>query len=203
VPDWVKTVIAMAIEMDPLGLGTSPTMIAGHANGLGYSKMAFLVSSLAEFIRELGYQAISSGNDTGLSIPIAISAGLGQLGRNGLLISKELGPRVRLCKVYTNLPLLTDEPVDFGVTDYCRKCRKCAEACEVDAISFEQEPSFKTVSPSNNVGIYRWAVNHDKCYEYWVENGMECSTCITVCPFNLRTGGKKDITPKEYWKKKL
>jgi ferredoxin len=202
-PDWAKTVIAIAIEMEPYALGTSPSYIAAHASATGYSKMAFVISSLAEFIRRLGYKAIPSGNDTGLSIPIAISAGLGQLGRNGLLVTKEFGPRVRICKVFTNMPLVHDEPFDFGLTDVCCKCKKCAEACEVEAISFDDEPSFKVTSPSNNKGIYRWVVDVEKCYEFWIENASDCSTCITVCPFNLKTGGFANISPEEYWEKKI
>ncbi|NHJ39597.1 MAG: reductive dehalogenase [Asgard group archaeon] len=201
-PKEVNSVIAIAIEMDANAISTTPSMAQGFANGLGYSKLAFLVSCLAEFIRKLGYIAIPSGNDTALSIPIAIDAGLGQIGRNGLLTTKEFGARIRLCKVFTNMPLLHDEPIDFGLTDYCKRCKKCAEACEVDAISFDEEPSFKTHSNCNNKGILRWAVNGEKCYQFWIDNGGECSTCITSCPFNLRSG-KKYLDPQEYWERKL
>ena len=98
------------------------------------SKMAFTASSLAEFIHNFGYTPIPDGNDMSLSIPLAIDTGLGQLGRNGLLITPEYGPRVRLCKVFTDPPLEPDSPIDFGVNDFCRRCRLCADACEVDAI---------------------------------------------------------------------
>ncbi|MFX0090099.1 MAG: reductive dehalogenase [Candidatus Hodarchaeota archaeon] len=201
IPEGITSVITLAIEMDPLGLGTSPALISNHATGIGYSKMAFLVSILAEFIRNLGYGAIPCGNDTALSIPIAIDAGLGQLGRNGLLVTQEFGSRVRLCKVFTDMPLKHDAPIDFGLTDYCRSCRECAKACEAEAISFDNNPSFDITSPSNNQGILRWAVDVEKCYEFWIENGGDCSTCITVCPFNLQAGGKKDIPPEEFWEK--
>ena len=142
--------------------------------------MAFAIACLAEFIRNLGYQAISMGNDTALSIPLAIDAGLGELGRNGLLVAPEYGPCVRLCKVFTDLPLAPDGPAPFGVTETCKTCRKCAEACEVEAISSDREPSYRTVSPSNNRGIKRWAVDPDRCYTFWVENGACCSTCNPI-----------------------
>lgn len=201
-PKEITSVIAIAIEMNANAIGTTPSMTQGFANGLGYSQLAFLVASLAEFIRKLGYIAIPSGNDTALSIPIAIDAGLGQIGRNGLLTTKEFGARIRLCKVFTNMPLLHDQPIDFGLTGYCRRCKKCAEACEVDAISFDEEPSFDIHSKCNNKGILRWTVNGEKCYQFWIDNGGECSTCITSCPFNLRTG-KKYLDPREYWDEKL
>jgi len=50
-------------------------------------------------------------NDTALSIPLAIDAGLGELGRNGLLITAEYGYCIRLCKIFTNLPLIVVCPL--------------------------------------------------------------------------------------------
>jgi len=194
IPPEHKYAIVMAIAMDPSAIQTSPTFSAATAVGVGYSRMAFTIACLAEFIRNLGYQAISMGNDTALSIPLAIDAGLGELGRNGLLITPEYGPCVRLCKVFTDLPLEPDRPIAFGVADTCRRCRKCAEACEVGAIQSEPEPSFKVACPSNNRGILRWAVNHDKCYSFWIENGTDCSTCIAVCPFTHRATART-VTP--------
>jgi len=90
-PQGINRAIVVAIEMDPVGLSTTPTLPACAATGLGYSKMAFIISCLGEFIRNLGYQAIQCGNDTALSIPLAIDAGLGALGRNGLLVTPEYG----------------------------------------------------------------------------------------------------------------
>jgi len=183
IPEEYKYAIVIAIEMDATAIRTSPAFPACTATGIGYSRMAFCVACLAEFIRNLGYKAIPIGNDTALSIPLAIDAGLGELGKNGLLITPEYGPCVRLCKVFTDLPLEPDKPIEFGVTDFCKRCNKCAEACKVDAIQSETEPSFKVACPSNNQGILRWAVNHDKCYSFWIENAGDCSSCIAACPF--------------------
>lgn len=183
-PEEVRYAVVMAVEMDEVGIATSPACLAAAATALGYSTMALIASCLAEFIRNLGYSAIPAGNDTGLSIPLAIDAGLGQLGRNGLLITPEYGPCVRLCKVFTDLPLAPDRPIDFGVTDFCRRCRLCAEACEVDAISMEAEPSWEPACRSNNPGALKWYVDTEKCYEFWCDNGTDCSTCIAVCPYN-------------------
>jgi epoxyqueuosine reductase QueG len=102
--------------------------------------MAFTIACLGEFIRNLGYRAIQCGNDTALSIPLAIDAGIGALGRNGLLITPEYGPRVRICKVYTDLPLISNNPnLNFieKLAKTCKNCFKCAEACEIDAITRE------------------------------------------------------------------
>ena len=81
IPDKFENVIVMAIEMDSEGIATSPRVPAAAATGVGYSRMAFVLACMGEFIRNLGYEAIQCGNDTALSIPLAIDAGLGELGR--------------------------------------------------------------------------------------------------------------------------
>jgi epoxyqueuosine reductase len=195
-PEGVKYVVVGAMEMDELAIATSPEAPAGAATGTGYSRMAFVSATLAEFIRNLGYTAIPAGNNVGLSVPIAIDAGLGQLGRHGLLITPELGPRVRLLKVFTDLPLVPDKPIDFGVTQFCRGCKMCAEACEVDAISFKDEPDWEPATRSSSPGAMKWYMDAEKCFEYWCDNGMDCSTCISVCPY---TKGRPDARSDEFW----
>ena len=191
IPDDYNHAIVMAIEQDYSKLKESPSFVACTESALGYSKMAFSIGCSAEFIRNLGYGAIPMGNDTALSIPLAIDAGLGELGRNGLLITPEFGPSVKICKVFTNMPLEKDEPISFGVKEFCRSCKRCAEACEADAIQSKENPSFEIETKSNNEGIKRWSVNHDKCYQFWIENGGSCSNCIKACPFV-----QKDVSGK-------
>ena len=203
IPEKFKYAIVMAIEMDADGIATSPTALAAAATGVGYSKMAFLLACMGEFIRNLGYEAIQCGNDTALSIPLAIDAGLGELGRNGLLITPEYGPRVRLCKIFTDLPLEPDKPIEFGVKEFCRKCKLCAKNCEVGAISMDDEPSFEVKCKSNNPGALKWYVDVEKCYLYWCENGIDCSTCIKVCPYTLASTRKAEVSPEEFWKEDL
>ncbi len=198
VPDQFTNAVVMACEMDPRAIGTTPALTASAAVGIAYSKMALLVSCLGEFIRNLGYDAIQMGNDTALSIPLAADAGLGELGRNGLLITPQFGSRVRICKVFTDLPLVCDRPLEGGVQEFCKTCRKCAEECEAEAISFDDEPTFDPVCRSTNPGVLKWPVNAEKCYKFWCENGGDCSTCIAVCPYTARTGVKK-VTPEEFW----
>ncbi|MDH5448462.1 MAG: reductive dehalogenase [Candidatus Bathyarchaeota archaeon] len=202
IPKKFENVIVMAVEMDADGIATSPAVPAAATTGVGYSKMAFILACMGEFIRNLGYEAIQCGNDTALSIPLAIDAGLGELGRNGLLITPQYGPRVRLCKVFTDLPLEPDKPVEFGVREFCRKCKLCAEQCETGAISVDDEPNFETACQSNNPGALKWYVNVEQCYLFWCENGTDCSVCIKICPYNVVSAGKVNVSPKEFWQSK-
>lgn len=198
-PDGINTVIVMGVEMDQDGISTAPAQPAAAAAALAYSKMAFIISCLGEFIRNLGFRAIQCGNDTALSVPLAIDAGLGALGRLGLLITPEFGPRLRICKIFTDLPLISDKPNKKfinKVAKFCKTCLKCAESCETNAISKDIQPSFNGYNISNNPGVKKYYIDGEKCFEFWVENSSDCGNCIAVCPFSKI---KQYLSPDEFW----
>ena len=93
------------------------------------------------------------------------------------------GPRVRISKVFTNLPLVPDKPIEFGVRQMCEVCGKCAKACPGNAIT-SGNPTDEGPTISNNHGIYKWYINPEKCFGFWVRNGGDCANCIRVCVFN-------------------
>jgi reductive dehalogenase len=149
--------------------------------------MAFLETELSAFLRRLGYRAIPCGNDIALSVPLAIDAGLGQYGRHGLLITREYGPRVRLAKVLTDMPLVPDAPdtaFSEAVIRFCEICGKCADLCPSQSIPRERERTWTGMSKSNNPGVKKWYVDVESCYNFWIQNGCDCSNCIRSCPFN-------------------
>ncbi len=192
IPEEFRYAIVIAVEMDYPAIQTSPAAPASAATGMGYSKMAYVAGLLALYIRGLGYQAIPCGNDTACSIPIAIDAGLGEIARNGLLITPEYGPRVRLAKVLTDLPLNPDRPIEFGVWDFCRICKKCAKKCPSQSI-MHGEPTDTVHNISNREGVRAWHINAETCLSFWARNGTDCSNCIRVCPFNKPSGKFHDM----------
>ncbi len=176
--------IVLGIEMRWEGIKMSPNWGASAATALGYSNMMEVSSKLARYIRMMGYPAVPSGNDTTQSIPLAIDAGLGQIGRNGLLLTPEFGARQRIAKVYTDLPLKEDNPIDFGMRKYCENCRLCARACPVDAIPYGERSTERPGGISNRKGLERWSVDTPKCLSFWVENDTDCSNCVSACPWS-------------------
>jgi epoxyqueuosine reductase len=187
IPEGCHNAIVMALEMDYDAIRSSPTGVAGGATGLGYSRMTFVANLLATFIRGLGYRAIPAGNNLALSVPLAMAAGLGEWSRMGLLITEEFGPRVRLCKVFTDLPLEQDAYRPFGAVEFCRICKKCATDCPSQAIP-QGDVTTEGPNISNQSGVLKWYVDAEKCYGFWARQRMDCTTCIRVCPFNKAPG---------------
>lgn len=183
-PFTPKSVIVLAFEMDYKAMTTAPSGISGGAVGLGYSKMAVTGASLRKFINDIGYKAFATGNDIALSVPYGVASGLGEGARNGILVTSEYGPRVRLGKVFTEMELVYDKPVSFGVRHFCENCKLCADACPGNAISQEKLPSFKVENECNNKGVEKWAIDAKKCLITWGKTKSDCSTCITSCPYN-------------------
>ena len=183
IPAGLDNVIVTAQAMDYDLVRTVPSALSGAATGLGYSHDALVVLSIAQYIRNLGYNAVASMNDTALAIPLAIKAGLGEYGRNGLLITPKFGPRVRLGKIFTDMPLAHDAPIKFGVKEMCETCNACAAGCPVKAVPYGK-PSTEVFNQSNLKGVRKWTVDGEKCFGYWVAQNSDCSICIRVCPYN-------------------
>lgn len=182
-PDDLVSVIVIGQSMDHGLTETAPSALAGTATGLGYSLDALVLLTIAQYLRNLGYSAVPSMNDTALTIPLALAAGLGEYGRHGLLITEEFGPRLRLGKIFTNLPLAPDTPKSFGVKEFCDRCRRCTSACPAKAIP-DGDPSDERHNRSNIQGVRKWTVDAEKCFGYWSKVNSDCSICIRVCPYN-------------------
>jgi len=183
IPSDLPYVIVTGVPMDRDLIRTVPSALAGAATGLGYSHETVAVVTLAQFIRNLGYRAFASLNDSALSVPLGLQAGLGEAGRNGSLISEEYGPRFRISKIFTDVPLVVDKPKNLGVTRFCGICDRCAKACPPKAIPHD-EPSTTIHSKSNIKGVKKWTSIAEKCFRFWASQNTDCIICIRVCPYN-------------------
>ena len=144
-----------------------------------YVQLASIANTVARYIRMLGYSARAHDlhNYQVLAVPIAIDAGLGELGRNGVLINEKYGNAIKMAVVTTDIPLVHDKPVDIGVGEFCRDCTICGQYCPVGAIPIKQEK--KVVR-----GVRKWKINDAACYSYWRTVGTDCGICLAVCPWS-------------------
>ena len=174
-----KYAIALAVEMDRAMIRCAPLGPADMESSRQYLAAGAIAVSLALLVRGLGYPARAHllGSYQVLCPLVARDAGLGEIGRMGLLMTPELGPRVRLAVVTTDLPLVPDKPCqDNAMLDFCAHCTKCAEACPVGAIPFGDRQEHN--------GVRRWKVNAEACFECWNTEGTYCARCVAVCPFS-------------------
>ncbi len=174
-----KYAIAFTVEMDKRMLDFAPHGPTVMESAQQYLSSGAIAVQLAEFIRNLGYPARAhiDANYRVVCPLVARDAGLGEIGRIGLLMTPELGPRVRLGVVTTDLPLVVDErKFDETVIDFCNICKKCAEACPPKALSEKER--------KNTDGVLRWKTNSEKCFTYWCAIGTDCGRCVRVCPYS-------------------
>ena len=182
IPKEMQYVVVLLHEWgkDVEGTEYAPTLLTEGLSTLAYARMAPTLWMLAEFIRGLGYHAIPAGNDTALSIPLAVDAGLGQLGRHGLLINPKVGARCRISKIITDLPLEPAGAVDSGITEFCNACLKCVPKCGTGAIP-KGTRGFEPLDESNATGVLSWKVDAKKCMTFQNRVGTTCSTCVRRC----------------------
>ena len=171
--------IALTVEMDKNSLDSAPYAPAVMESAQQYVNAGVIAIQATEFIRKLGFEARAhiDGNYRVVCPLVARDAGLGTIGRMGLLMTPKLGPRVRIAVITTDLPLISDPPYDgFNVHEFCLRCKKCADVCPSRAISFDP--------PVEINGVKRWQINQEKCYTYWTVCGTDCGRCVSVCPYS-------------------
>ena len=178
-----KYAIAVLVDQDwrTANAFTGSDWISNAMSFLAYSTTGFIACIIAEYIRRLGYPARAhhARNYQVMLPPILLWAGLGEMSRIGdCVVHPFLGPRFKGAVVTTDLPLLVDKPIDFGLQDFCSRCKKCARECPSGAISSGDKVMEK--------GYEHWPTNVERCTRMRVGNkrGSGCGTCVKVCPWN-------------------
>ena len=155
--------------------------ISNAMSFMSYTASGFIACILADYIRRLGYSARAhhARNYQVVVPPILLWAGLGEMSRIGdTVLHPFMGPRFKAAVVTTDLPLAIDLPIDFGLQDFCAKCKKCANACPSRAISDGAREMHN--------GYEKWPTNVERCTSMRVGNqkGSGCGSCIKACPWS-------------------
>ncbi len=174
--------IVFACEMDKDMINRAPMLPEMVETSKVYVDAAIVGMILSHYISNLGYEARNHMDANYLLMPVRVAkdAGLGDIGRNTLLVTKEYGPRIRLGVVSTDLELEVDEYIDFGLEDFCKVCNKCAHICPSQSLSNMPEKS-------------GWKIDQETCYIKWLYMGTDCGMCMSVCPFGQNLESIKDI----------
>ncbi len=181
VPKHWEFAIVVGTPMSWDAMLANPTY--GTSND-AYSKSRIVAYRLASFIKALGYAARPHTPGTSYDLmvpPIMVDAGLGEQGRHSIVITPELGCNFRPAVVTTNLPLEPDKPIDFGVQDFCKSCKVCAENCPSGAITTGDKEEVR--------GYLRYSLCSEKCHNFWSSclGNMGCRLCVAVCPYTRKS----------------
>ena len=190
-PDWVYEgrhidepwIVMLGLAMDQPRLATAPSTpdepTSAVEVAVNLARITRVSNSLTQWIRAQGWAAEPRPGPRPAGamtlIPAAIACGFGQLGKHGSLIHPVYGSSFRLAGVTTAMPLVADQPLDFGADDFCTACNVCSKACPPDAI-------FSTKQPVR--GDLKWYVDFDKCVPYFNDH-YGCGICIAECPWSL------------------
>lgn len=130
---------------------------------------------IKEFLSKKGYNSEIISYNPGLYLKdSAAIAGIGPIGKNNLLITKEFGSQVRLRTLVTNASLRTGQPI--LESEYCKQCNICIESCPAQA--FVNGKYIKDICLSYNLS------NLKKLTEY---TSIWCNICIESCPVSKKS----------------
>jgi len=170
--------VVLVFAMRKRYVDSGPEMISTAEVARVYQQAAAASFSLADSLRRMGFSARAHVDSNYLVIcpPLAVEAGLGELGRHGILIHRRLGSALRLGVVTTDAPLLEDAPGDWGISEFCTTCKKCAKLCPAGAIAEGGRSLCR--------GTEKWPLRAERCYHHWRTQGSDCGICLRVCPFS-------------------
>jgi ferredoxin len=178
-----KYAVVMLIdqEFDTMEGASGDDFISGAQSMRAYMRGAVISGVMGDHLRELGFSARAQTNADSevLQLPLILLAGLGELSRIGeLVLNPFVGPRFKSVVLTTDMPLVPDKPIDFGLQYFCSNCYKCARECPCDAISWGNKVMFN--------GYEMWKLDAERCARYRLTNqrGLACGRCMKTCPLN-------------------
>ncbi len=175
----------------------SPVKISKYAWGKDYHEV--IKGKLKEFMFRIN-ESIGAINGRGFvdSAPVlerawATKSGLGWIGKNGNMITKESGSFFFIATLIVDIELEYDDPF---AKDYCGSCRRCVDACPTNAILEN-----KVVNGSKCISYFTIELKDSLIPEEMAgkfDNWMfGCDVCQDVCPWNRfsKPNNEIDFTP--------
>jgi len=173
--------VVFLVEMDADAMRAAPRAPVIRESARQYYRAAVIGKTLEAVLVKAGASATChyDAHYDVMLVPLAVAAGLGELGRHNLLIADRCGTRVRIGAVTTDMALSPAAPVSLGAARFCEVCRKCADNCPPRALS---------PGPRVDVrGVWKWPTEVERCYGYWRGVGTDCGICMAVCPYSHRS----------------
>lgn len=184
-PSWTRSVLVLGYAT--LDEAYDCNVYVEVRGGRRWSKLAYEVlvaraARLALALRDRGARAVPlTYEDSAALINLrraATVAGLGVIGKNELLITRDFGPRVRLGAVFTDLELAFDHPLREY---YCSSCTRCWAACPTEALGpngLDRSRCLAEFEPSPQM----LARQKRQWRQLTPFARLQCCDCITSCP---------------------
>ena len=161
----VEPVIVLGFPFTAKWFLKNPLRVAGMLSR-EYAASKHVQDCLATILHRCGYSAHykTIWSLYGDFRPIAVAAGLGEWGRNGIVVNKNHGSGLLFAAVFTNAPLAADTQQNHGLESHCTTCEQCIAACPGHA--FDQH-----------------GFHAHRCLPNCLKG---CTACITACRGNNR-----------------
>ncbi len=186
-------------EDDPLAVLQRGDLayISRYALGRDYHKvvrprLAKLAARIDAAVGGAGFRAFSDSAPV-LEKAIAEKSGLGWIGKNTLLLSRDAGSLFFLGEIFTDLPLPVDEA---DPRDHCGSCHACLDVCPTDAFVGPRELDAGRCIAYLTIE-HRGAIPED-LRPLMGNRVFGCDDCQLVCPWNkfARTTAEDDFHPR-------
>lgn len=152
-----------------------------------YQHLGMVAETIANYIQRLGWDASAHYGPSFINRysvllpPLLLAAGIGEVSRAGIILNPYLGLAFKAATVLTNMPLVPDKPIDFGLQSFCQECKICAQNCPSKAISMGDKVIYN--------GYETWKLDTRRCasFNFTNINGTMCNRCVKVCPWGNPT----------------
>jgi len=196
-PDYKNAIVILQKKnYDTLSASLNTDWIGDSISFQPYLMITMIAESLADYIRRLGYPAVTQYDGEDLMghpkfdinfMPLILWAGLGEVSRAFMMLNPFLGLGYKVGAVLTNMPMELDKPIDFGLQDFCQHCHICADACPVKAIPYGNKVMFN--------GYEQWRLDTRLCASMTSLNqyGVVCNTCTKACPWTRQFNWRNNL----------
>jgi epoxyqueuosine reductase len=176
-------VIVMGKDWNAVRASTGSDWIGDPISFQAYQHLGLVAETIANYIRRLGWDASAQYGPSFLERysvlmpPLLLRAGIGEVSRAGIILNPYLGLGYKAAAVLTNIPIVPDKPIDFGLQRFCQDCRICAENCPSHAISTGDKIIYN--------GYETWKLDTRRCasFNFTNKKGTMCNRCVKSCPW--------------------
>ena len=180
-------VIVMRKELKAISASTGHDWLGDPISFQAYQHLGMVAETIANYIRRLGWDASAQYGPSFvdkysvLLPPLLLAAGIGEISRAGIILNPYLGLGYKAAVILTDMPIISDKPIDFGLQRFCQSCKICAENCPSRAIPTGDKVMYN--------GYETWKLNTQRCasYNFTNKNGTMCNTCVKSCPWTQPT----------------